>query len=270
MIKYIVDILLFIFIIFYGIVTEIQLPLRKNKSVGMNACVYESITTDKFGVINFLGTNGNHHKTYEFIRQIKQPFILILFDAHSDATPGQKRLKCGNWVDYAFRDCRFLEKVVAVGLSKGFQFEDAVLWNNYDLIKSGKFVVLPALSCKSYFKDKDVPESVRQVSKSCLFDGIGRFFNHPGYYVVWDTYKKYVSSEKNIVYDLPLYISIDLDVLKEVKTPYGSGMMSVTELTEIVDILKKKNIIVGVDICGTDNESSIPAVTEILKCFQTN
>ena len=65
-----------------------------------------------------------------------------------------------------------------------------------------------------------------------------------------------------------VYISIDLDVFKNVRTPYGSGKIDVAEACGIISALGKDYKIAGVDICGTDDTSSKPAFEEILKCLR--
>ena len=209
--------------------------------------------------ITFLGSNGNHHHALKYVNKIKKPFILILFDAHSDAKPYQKEIQCGNWVNFAIKENPNIEKVILIGVSKGMQFEDATVWNNYDLMKNGKLLLLPAKKCISYFKDTDVPFALKGLYSSYEFDNIGKFFGHPGYYITWNDYK---TSLFAIRYSL--YLSIDLDVLKDVKTPYGSGLLSTDDLLEVIKELKKNNKIIGVDICGTDDKSSDIAVKKII------
>lgn len=51
---------------------------------------------------------------------------------------------------------------------------------------------------------------------------------------------------------LPLYLSVDLDVLDEkyASTNWDQGTMSLDELCRAVDALKSRGSIIGVDICG--------------------
>lgn len=243
----------------YGILSEIQLPA--NIIVRSDSSARSNLKN-----VKFLGSNSNHHHSLNLLKKIKKPFVLVLIDAHSDARPYKKEVTCGNWINFALSGNPNIQKVIAIGVSKGLQFEDASLWNNYELIKSGKLVILPAKKCRSYFKDKDFPSVFKGLYLNYEFDNIGKFLGSPGYYVTWADYKTSISFSGF----QSVYISVDLDVLKDVKTPYGSGMLSVTDLTEIIKNLKKNNKIIGVDICGTDDKSSEIAVEEIIQCLKSS
>lgn len=56
---------------------------------------------------------------------------------------------------------------------------------------------------------------------------------------------------------LPLFVSIDLDVLgeDEFKTNWDQGTMKYTELSEILRTIKEHHRIIGIDICGGITES---------------
>ena len=253
------NVFLFLFLVIYGVLGEVQLPqfgFTGNSSVIANA-------TKQSYNIRFLGSNGNHHHAIKYIKEIKKPFVLILLDAHSDASPQQQNLNCGNWVNFAVKENPDIEKVIVFGVSKGLQFEDASEWNNYELIKSGKLVILPARKCVSYFKDKEIPPAFKGLYSGYEFDNIGKFLGSPGYYITWNDYHY---SLFTIHYSL--YLSIDLDVLKDVKTPYGSGMMSIDEFEQLLYTLKQNGKIVGADVCGTDDKSSEIAVQKIIRCLQ--
>lgn len=260
--QYILNILLAGFLIFYGLLTEIQIPFGKSDKLFVKSEVME-LAGDTF--INFLGSNANHHHTLKLIRDIKEPFSIILFDAHSDACVYKEKLKCGNWVNFAAEELPNLQQIIALGISQGLQFEDTGLWNNYELIKSGRLLLFPPLKCQSYLKDDVVPEVVKQYVFDYRFDRLAGFFGKPGYYVIWNTYKHFAETFEGR--NINLYFSIDLDVMKDVKTPYGSGLLTVEELISAINLLKENNNVIGVDVCGTDDKSSEYVVGELLKCF---
>ncbi|AKM17774.1 arginase family protein [Anoxybacillus geothermalis] len=62
--------------------------------------------------------NGNfHYVSYLLIKEMKEPFTLVLFDHHTDAEGGSDRLiSCGSWVAYALGHPQ-LQKVIIVGPS---------------------------------------------------------------------------------------------------------------------------------------------------------
>lgn len=250
------NLFLFLFLAVYGILSEIRIPANVIAQTELSA-------RGNIKNITFLGSNARHHYSLNSLKKIKEPFVLILIDAHSDSKPYSKEVQCGNWVNFAVRENSNIKKVIVMGVSKGLQFEDASLWNNYDLIKSGKLEIWPAKKCRSYFKDANYPPASGGLYSSYEFDYIGKFFGHPGYYVVWKDYKTLLRDRS-----FPAaYISIDLDVLREVKTSYGSGSLDTGDLLEIIKDLKKSEII-GVDICGTDDRSSRAVVEKITECFQ--
>ena len=82
----------------------------------------------------------------------------------------------------------------------------------------------------------------------------------------------YINRERswNIPSDLPVYLSIDKDVLSGefCATDWDQGDMTVDELTGIVSRLSEKMRILGVDICGEKKED--PTEEEINKNLAVN
>lgn len=72
--------------------------------------------------ITLLGSGNYHYLTYFLLRQIKQPFSLVLFDFHSDMQTclSDSLLSCGNWVSFAIRDCPHLKQVFICGISEQY------------------------------------------------------------------------------------------------------------------------------------------------------
>ncbi len=270
------NILLLLFLFGYGVVQETQMSIKAICGIRGAAEEYRALDTSGYGsnkpqhkkspAIEFLGTNGGHQRTLEFQKKVDKPFTVLMFDAHSDAKPYSGKLHCGNWVNSAFAQNPHLNRIVTIGVSKGIRFEMAQTWCNYELLKSGKQVIFPATSVKSYFKDEKIPAAVYALSDGCEFDGLGKFFGAPGYYLKWKT-PSYDAVKKFIPAGDEIYITIDLDVLKDVRTPYGSGRMGVSAVTGIIKQVENGRKIAGVDICGTDDVSVKAGLEEILKCF---
>jgi len=270
------NILLLLCLLCYGIMDQTQSSVKRicglrdagSECRNFDLSIYsgEKKSLEKPLKIEFTGTNGNHQHTLDMIEKINEPFTLVLFDSHFDAKPKRNKIHCGNWIDFALGKDSYMKRVVAIGVSKGIKFEMAPCWCNYDFIKTGKYVVFPALGYESYFKDSEIPAAVYASSKKCEFDYISQFLGSPGYYVRWNTpsyrgVKGFIETGSNV------YISIDLDVLKGVKTPYGSGRMETGAVCDLIKNLGRDCKIVGVDICGTDDVSSKTAFEEILKCL---
>jgi len=276
--EFFLNILLFIYLLGFGIISEAQLSVkricglkdaaREMKSYDLNIYDNEKTAIEKSLKIKFafMGTNGNHHHTLPLIKEIDKPFTVVMFDAHSDAKPNPGKIHCGNWVDFAFKENPYLKRIITIGITKGLRFEMAPSWCNYELIKSGKHVIFPALKVRSYFKDSEIPSTVLELSDKYEFDYIAKFFGSPGYYVLWKT-PSYNGIRRYIEKGDGVYITVDLDLLKDVKTPYGNGITDIDSVVDIIKNLKNDYKIVGIDICGTDDISSKPAVEKILKCL---
>jgi arginase family enzyme len=66
--------------------------------------------------IVFIGSGNYHYISYLLIKEIKEPFTLVLFDYHTDiGTEQEAMISCGSWVSYALKDVPLLQKVVIVG-----------------------------------------------------------------------------------------------------------------------------------------------------------
>jgi len=68
--------------------------------------------------ITFIGNGNYHYVTYFFMREIKEPFSLILFDNHTDAKLPEDLsglLTCGSWVNEAVK-LPNVKKVFLIGV----------------------------------------------------------------------------------------------------------------------------------------------------------
>lgn len=137
--------------------------------------------------IRTLGPEGIHHidlGDYHYLsllwmREIREPFSLALFDHHPDDQPGaldQGMLSCGNWVKFARETLPMLRETVWYGGPDRGE------------LRSG----------------------------------------------------------------LPVYVSIDLDVLArdEFVTDWDQGSMTAAGLTALLDGIRRSHRIIGIDICG--------------------
>lgn len=70
--------------------------------------------------LRFSGTGNYHYLTLFFLRQIHQPFTLVLFDHHTDMQPPAfgSLLSCGSWLKYAVDTLPALEQVFIVGAGR--------------------------------------------------------------------------------------------------------------------------------------------------------
>lgn len=165
--------------------------------------------------IHFIDSGNYHYATEFWIDKIKEDFMLIVFDHHSDMTKPAfgSILSCGSWIMDELDKNIFLKKIVIIGLSE--EQKDSI--------------------------SKQYMDKLQCISEKEL--------------IKINTWKKIINNDKK----LPVYISIDKDVLNEkvVSTTWDQGKMSFAELKNILHIIIKNENIIGVDICGEDEGDKI-------------
>ena len=251
------QILLLLFLLFY---TAYQfLPILKVVKQEFSWNTLKGETEEIGNNFYYLGSNSFHYLTLKNLGKIKEEFVLILIDAHSDLSPHTEKVNCGSWVNFALKLHR-VKKVIWLGGSLGIKNE-ANNWINFFWIKKRKFFVFPAYSFRSYFKvkEKKIAKNFKdwKEGKNVRFDKLGNFFGFPGIYLYWFTYKEAIKEGilKELIDKDKIFISIDLDVLEEKEaypTPWGNGLLSWKDLLQIVDYLQDNFEILGWDICGPE------------------
>jgi len=203
----------------------------------------------------YLGSNSLHHHALDIIRKLKNPPVLVLIDAHSDASQVGDKLNCGNWVKYAQEE-KLIKKTIWLGGALGISMECGK-WFSYESLSGGKMYPFPARGCRAYFKtDKRAlpPGYAKKVKR----DNIGAFFGAPGVSVSWYNWREVfgLGCLKKIIGRDEIYISLDLDALTkdEAPTVWGNGLMTMAELKEMLDYLKANFKITGMDICGPEKQ----------------
>ena len=202
----------------------------------------------------YLGSNSFHHHALGIIRKLKNPPVLVLIDAHSDAATGGDKLNCGNWVKYAQEEGT-IKKTVWLGGALGISMECGK-WFSYESLYGERMYPFPARQCKAYFKTDKKRLPLFEYARKERSDNIGAFFGEPGVSVSWYDWKEAFASGalKKLIGREEIYISLDLDALKkeEAPTPWGNGLMTMVELKEMLDYLKANFKIIGMDICGPE------------------
>ena len=143
-----------------------------------------------------------------------KPFGLVLFDHHPDMQEPAfgDMLSCGGWARRALSEIPQLQQILLVGINPDLELEFL------DLVFEGVLAV--------------TSEDLRHTG-----DSLSR-----------DVTEMFSLLEK----DLPLYISIDLDVLTRdfARTNWDQGNMTLTQLEECCLRLAASHRILGVDVCG--------------------
>jgi arginase family enzyme len=69
--------------------------------------------------ITFIGSGNYHYVTYLLLKEIREPFSLILFDNHPDIDiledSSEKMISCGSWVSFALENIPLLKQVIIIG-----------------------------------------------------------------------------------------------------------------------------------------------------------
>lgn len=168
--------------------------------------------------IHFLDSGNYHYLTRLFTKRISEPYQLIFFDNHSDMQPAMisDLLSCGAWAKQALEEDSRLERMILIGPSR-----NAIAEIPPD-IPSDKMKKLRCIS-QEELHGKNMQDLQARLRGA---DGV--------------------------MPNLPVYLSIDKDVLSEeyARTNWDQGEMEFSVLMEVLQWIKGRNRIIGVDICG--------------------
>ena len=67
--------------------------------------------------IKFIDSGNYHYVSYLMLEKISEPFVLVLFDHHTDMQPSffQELMSCGCWVKKTLDENKYIEKVIIIG-----------------------------------------------------------------------------------------------------------------------------------------------------------
>lgn len=93
--------------------------------------------------INFIDSGNYHYISYLLLEKITEPFVLVLFDHHTDMQPSSfvELMSCGCWVKKALDDNKYIEKVVIIGAKKKLinsiedKYKDKIICFSEEFIK---------------------------------------------------------------------------------------------------------------------------------------
>lgn len=179
--------------------------------------------------LHFLDSGNYHYLTKIWLELVKEPFELLVFDHHTDmqrpAFGGI--LSCGGWIREALETNKNLKHVILVGPPNTAMEETQkeLLEDGEELIKKVTWI------CEEKFL-----ENVDNQDKIREFCGIEESQETPS---------------------LPLYISIDKDVLleSEGKTNWDQGNVRVEQILKFTENYIKGRRLIGTDVCGEDPEN---------------
>jgi len=172
------------------------------------------------------GSGDFHHLTTIFIRQIREPFVLLSFDNHPDWVVGPVRWSCGGWINRALEN-PLVEQVAVWGCGN---FDCRFPWRlrgNRSACHSGRLWVAPWQSGKN-----DYPDWLHPVSTADWQPAFARF----------------VESIRTSA----IYVTVDLDCLAESEaiTNWENGRFSLADLLWAINFVRQNAKIIGGDLCG--------------------
>jgi hypothetical protein len=172
------------------------------------------------------GSGDFHHLTALFIRQMKEPFVLLSFDNHPDWVVGPVHWSCGGWVNRALENT-LVQQVAVWGCGN---FECRFPWRlrgNRSACRSGRLWIAPWRSEKNDYPD----------------------WLHPISTADWRTaFIRFIESIRTSA----IYVTVDLDCLAESDaiTNWENGRFLLADLDWAINFLRKKARIIGGDLCG--------------------
>lgn len=166
--------------------------------------------------IHFLDSGNYHYVTKFWMEKIKNPFVLVLFDQHTDMQEAAffGLLSCGSWVRAALLENEMLKAVCVIGP--------------------------PKQSIEEVEKGEPWLDKVRFVSKEEL-----EAQNT-------DTYEQFLEENQLPVY---LSIDKDILNKEDAVANWDQGETSLEELMVLVKKCFEKREVSGVDICGESAKS---------------
>lgn len=175
--------------------------------------------------IHFIDSGNYHYMTRFWLAKMEVPFALLVFDNHTDMQPPAfgGLLSCGGWIAASLEELENLCHVILIGPDEAA----------YEQVEEELKEKVTFLSGEMLQRMNDDEISV------FLEKTLGRVCG-------W-----------NHMQPLPLYISIDKDVLcpEDAQTTWSQGDMKLSTLLSCVQTVKKcakqyHAAIAGVDICG--------------------
>lgn len=163
-----------------------------------------------------LGSGDFHHLTLLILEMLATPFLLIIFDNHTDCSFLFPKFHCGNWMYHAARlpNCR---KVIHIGSTEGCG-PVARQMGLSTLVRTGSVSMMPGAEC----------------GETAWRERLASLLEDPA------------------LKGVPVYVSIDKDVLKGAESPgdWDNGVMEAAVLKGMLHMIAGRFSFAGADITG--------------------
>lgn len=204
--------------------------------------------------IHFLDSGNYHYVTKIMTDRIKRPFTLVIFDHHTDM---QKPLvegmtSCGDWALKVLKENAYLQQLILIGPDKKDINAIEIADKNNSIKKSGKLITFSAQE----INENQLKQSIASTNDSPAGASYNSSIDTKAASIL-NTTKDITSKINKISSGIPIYISIDKDILdKQIsETNWSQGKMQLSTLEKILDVFLRKNKIIGIDICGECSKS---------------
>lgn len=188
--------------------------------------------------LTFYGSGDFHHVSLALVRRLDTPVNLLVLDNHPDWMRGVPFLHCGTWVYHAAR-LPMVQRIFHVG--GDVDFDNFYHWlAPWQRLRSGKIVVFPGIRRFQRGAWSAIPNQPVRLQRETP---ISR-----------DRVEKLLHPFRSDLASLPLYISLDKDVLweKESVVNWDSGHLTLAEVRNLLQafVAAAQGNLAGMDILG--------------------
>ncbi len=226
------------------------------KDIPGTNCYCDSLAEEEIGKriapfgpegIHFLDSGNYHYLTKLWLELVKVPFELLVFDHHTDMQRPAFGviLSCGGWIREALETNDNLKHVILVGPPQTSMEE-----TKKELAEDGEELLgkVTWISEEEFLQNVEKLDWIQKFCGQCNVTG----------------------AEADEKEQLPLYISIDKDILSESegKTNWDQGNVVLDQVLQFIDIYMKQTPgrqFIGMDICGEDPEADNEEVQAVCR-----
>jgi hypothetical protein len=211
---------------------------RKFASFEKDLAQFAGSSCDTRSVLNFLGSGDFHHVSLALLRRLPGPFNLLVIDNHPDWMRCVPFLHCGTWLYHAAQ-LPMVRRIFHLGGEVDFDnsYRRLAPW---PMIRSGKIVVAPPR--RRYQGRCWVCVNHRPLRRS------------PDEPASLDNIEEWLTPYRNELTDIPLYISLDKDVMmaSEAAVNWDSGQLTGEEVLAILQAFSNaaEGELMGMDVVG--------------------
>lgn len=204
--------------------------------------------------IHYIDSGNYHYLSLLWMEKIQEDFALVLLDEHPDMQmPSFGPItSCGAWVREALEKLPHLKRVYHIGADSQLMKEVLLEWRK-DLEAEKEKLGMAGMSdqvvAMAIESTEDMPRPDLHFMAQSKISVISQENNNVDYWKkIWEVEK------------LPIYVSIDKDVMGRMETPcdWSQGIMKFRELEHFLVTLPAQNRLLGLDVCGEESPANYP------------